>query len=713
MPIAPPTLDDRRWDDLRKELIARIPTHTPEWTNYHSASDPGVTLLELFAFLGESILYRTNRIPEQTRLAFLRLLGLGLHPGAPARALITLRSSEKTALTLATGLELRAGKLAFHLDAGLDVLPIEAFVCHKALIRDDALLASYRLLYQALPELANAKLALYQTTPLGPTGIPFGSQTRSIDGAVWIALLARKGDDLTLVRSALAGRVLSLGLAPAPTTLGRDLDIRGNARERGPGFEAHLCTGTGTDKAPTWYPLGSVRGCLESTNVVSLVLPAADHLIAWPSEALDDGVGELPPALMDSALAARLLVWLRLRPLGDPDVSLRWVGINAALATQGDRIHGEPLGLGDGTPDQRLRTAQRPVVPGSLRVRVDRRAWPVVDDVQAAPREGSDDALVVQVDWEAGELRFGTGLTGARPPTNATITADYEVHAGDAGNLGVGEISKLADPRVKVDNPIPTWGGAAPEQLADGERQVARWLQHRDRLVTAADFETLVRRTPAIELARVDVLAAFHPLLATQRPGDAPGCVTILVVPPAARSGEAPMPSDAALEAICSWLEPRRLVTTELFLRGPDYTPIHVSVGIEVTPRPPGSSIAEVLAAVRDALRDALSPVPTARGPGWPLARPVRRDELLVVAASVPGVQAVLGIQLSANASDTDLASIPLAGLQLPWLQAIAVREGPPDSVAALRPSQAANANANAADAPRVVPLPVIPDECH
>ena len=66
MPITPPPLDNRRFADLRDEALARIPVHTPEWSNFN-ASDPGVTLVEVFAFLTESLLYRANQIPERNR----------------------------------------------------------------------------------------------------------------------------------------------------------------------------------------------------------------------------------------------------------------------------------------------------------------------------------------------------------------------------------------------------------------------------------------------------------------------------------------------------------------------------------------------------------------------------------------------------------------------------------------------------------------------
>ena len=54
--------------------MARIPAHNPEWSNYND-SDPGITLLQLFAFMTESVIYRANLIPERNRRKFLRLLG--------------------------------------------------------------------------------------------------------------------------------------------------------------------------------------------------------------------------------------------------------------------------------------------------------------------------------------------------------------------------------------------------------------------------------------------------------------------------------------------------------------------------------------------------------------------------------------------------------------------------------------------------------------
>ena len=79
MALTIPTLDDRRYQQLVDEALARIPVHTPEWTNFNK-SDPGVTIIEVFAFLAESLIYRSNLIPERNRFKFLNLLGVPLAP---------------------------------------------------------------------------------------------------------------------------------------------------------------------------------------------------------------------------------------------------------------------------------------------------------------------------------------------------------------------------------------------------------------------------------------------------------------------------------------------------------------------------------------------------------------------------------------------------------------------------------------------------------
>ena len=83
-----PQLDDRKWEDLVSEAIELIPKYCPEWTN-HNASDPGITLIELFAWLIEVLLCRLNRVGDKNYLAFLNLMGIGLQPPHPASVDLT------------------------------------------------------------------------------------------------------------------------------------------------------------------------------------------------------------------------------------------------------------------------------------------------------------------------------------------------------------------------------------------------------------------------------------------------------------------------------------------------------------------------------------------------------------------------------------------------------------------------------------------------
>lgn len=74
MTLPLPNLDNRQWVDLVDEGRALIPRYAPDWTD-HNASDPGITLIELFAWLSESAIYRLNRVPERHLRKFLGLLG--------------------------------------------------------------------------------------------------------------------------------------------------------------------------------------------------------------------------------------------------------------------------------------------------------------------------------------------------------------------------------------------------------------------------------------------------------------------------------------------------------------------------------------------------------------------------------------------------------------------------------------------------------------
>ena len=85
--IPSPKLDDRSFNDIVEEAISMIPRYAPEWTN-HNPSDPGITLIELAAWMTDLLIYRLNQVPDRNYVAFLNLLGVKLRAPRAARALV-------------------------------------------------------------------------------------------------------------------------------------------------------------------------------------------------------------------------------------------------------------------------------------------------------------------------------------------------------------------------------------------------------------------------------------------------------------------------------------------------------------------------------------------------------------------------------------------------------------------------------------------------
>jgi hypothetical protein len=220
----------------------------------------------------------------------------------------------------------------------------------------------------------------------------------------------------------------------------------------------------------------------------------------------------------------------------------------------------------------------------------------------------------------------------------------------------------------------------------------------------------------------VEVLPNFHPELSSRRGGDAAGAVTLMLVPTFdAVTPDAPSPSSDFLDTVCSYLDPRRLVTTEVFLRGPEYVGIWISIGIQVLP---GLNPAPVREAVKSAVLEFLAPI--VGGPqqlpddpavllsaplspslykGWPLGKSVISLEVLAVAGRTSGVEFVQEVLLAQ--SGAAVPQVDMTGLQLPRVLGISVTNGPALSLDELRGAGTAVAPTGAAQ------LPVIPGECH
>ncbi|HQU84102.1 MAG TPA: baseplate J/gp47 family protein [Pyrinomonadaceae bacterium] len=774
MPLQLPKIDDRRYQDLLDEALSRISVHNPEWTNYNH-SDPGVTLIEIFAFMTESLLYRANLIPERNRLKFLQLLGIQLNPATSAKGIVAFTNERglQETITLNSGVEVSAGQIPFRTSRGLDILPIEAQAYYKRPTKNAETEVEdyYKQLYasfQGAPLEDNVDLQIYQTTAIDGTneqGVSLADDT--MDNSIWIALLARENESVEAARKVIAGKILSLGIVPSIEESTVVLNAGGQQANtenaswllykipKQPNVDWTLPTEI-NQRIPEYRPLdaNATTDILKNPGVVEITLPTEKELNFWQNlEPLEMGADDFPPTLEDTKSDERLITWLRISA-SDTAVKFKvlWVGINAAEISQRTKVLNEILPDGNGEPDQMAKLSQIPVIPKSVKmlVTVGERTdeWFEIDDLLSAGAEipapdlrlppgakktNLQNPKVFRVNTESGEIRFGDGTHGERPPLGAKISVSYDFGAGILGNVGIGAIdsSPTLPAGLKVTNPVRTWGGADSETVVDGEKQITRYLQHRERLVTISDFETIVLRTPGVLIGRVEIVPTFNPAFSPNEPGDAPGAVTIMVIPRYdSKQPDAPVPDKIFLDTICRYVDERRLITTEIFIRGPVYKGIWISVGINVVAE---KSAAEVREAVKKELLDFLAPINFSAESlvgindgfqlgeqsfetpnGWRLRKPVTAKELLAVASRVSGVMFVNNVLLAEGNNNSD-EQVSMNGLELPRILGISISVGDPLPLSQLRgtSTQSGTSGSGQNGKPRrIVPIPIIPEKC-
>lgn len=735
MPLPQLILDDRSYQQLRDELIHRIPVYAHEWDD-HNPSDPGITLIELFAFLGENLLYRFNQIPDATRLQFLRLLQIPLMPANAASGLVTLSPAKPVVELMPKSAELRAGNLRFEAHAEVRVLPVSCVAVSKQDTprpdaNDDAerelsdsvdqVLTTLRM---ANPKFENAEPRYYQavSTSQDASGPPVDFEN-SVDRMMWIAVLAE--GDRDEVRNALvnadpAGVTLSLGFVPDPdpvvpaNKLSPCPGLQGG--DKGPAVEWQISTGQfrndqRTQPIYTRLPLrGDGTAGLTRQGVVRLELPQkleGTGVFNLGDEIELRGTGDLPPEL-DDKTEQRILFWIRAFRHDRIDFGrVIYVGANCVDVSQWTRAGLEFLGVGNGQPHQSFRLVNRPVIPGSVELQVESsrdkwESWLEVDSFHAS-RE-SDHCYTV--DRESGVVRFGNGLRGTVPQIGQRIRVrGYRYGGGVAGNVAAGAITKVVGhEQIKGKNILPARGGTETESIPQALERIPGEFRRHDRAVTESDFRELAQMTPGADVGRSECLPRFEP---RTRATEAAGVVTVMVWPRHdAKHPNAPMPDRDLLRRVCRYLDERRLVTTELYVVPPSYRKIAVSVGISVKP---GYGIDGVRLWVELVIRQYLAPLPPygPEGKGWPLGRRVHGPELEAAALQVEGVQFLEGLEVAGWNQETqswEPGTVLLKLDEVPELDRITVVEGQPlPAGEPLEPEPVPEA---------IVPVPLVREEC-
>jgi predicted phage baseplate assembly protein len=574
--LVPPNLDDRTWQDLVNEVKGLIPKYAPLWTD-HNPSDLGMTLVELFAWLVEGMIYRLNRVPEKHYIEFLNLLGITRDPATPARTQVTFTATGAPTdipkgTQVATPQSPTEEPVVFETNGDVRVLPIE--LAHMLFLPATG---GYRNYSQAL-----------------------------VKGPLQETVLSVNTEETV---------VLALGFSgPSAETLRLFLDLA-KTPER-PLTLAWIFSQN--DSSPNAWPVVQPAQVQDGTSsltrsgTMSLTIPAT-----WQAQAPSNWTNLVPASSADAVTDSRFWLGLRLRNTsgGPAAFTLRRMGFNTVSAThaltvnpQGTDADAEPLGDSTGQPTQTFVLKnpplyQQPQVQDSynhLTVQVREPAdnggfgawisWTRVDDF---PSESNE---VYKCNPVTGDIIFGdydpvTGKgRGKIPPQGGQIRAlTYRyVVGGVRGNVPPHTIRVVRDPPpgasgVTVINPGPATGGSDQESIEETKRRAPEVLKNRDRAVTLADYEYLAREA-STDVKKVRALPEFTDAQGVPRDfgglNRSPGHVNVIIIPDTADAR--PRPEEDLLVEVSDYVQPRRPATVHLHVHGPRYLPIRVIAKVNV-----------------------------------------------------------------------------------------------------------------------------------
>ncbi len=546
---------DRSAEDIFRELRERIPLYNRQWTNYNDA-DPGITLLQLFAWLADMTLHRMNDVPRHTYLKFAALLGLELPAARPARVALAFTPR---AAGLVGAIPERAryaaraesGTLIFETVRALDVI--------GAPLAGMFVFADGTVVQRELPTQPQAQ----PFWPLGRNPVP--------GDALYLAFKPNPDNPRPFPR-----RMAFLALRP-------ETDTRGQPQR------------VGVQAADLVAPVGLVweyrpRADRQEWERLAVDL---DESAAFTRDGFIgvEGPQDIEPTV-EPALSTRLPkphYWLRVRLEQNTYAAGRAPRLEHLLpnAVEAENLTTQELrvlGTSNGRAAQFFNFPQRPVDAGSLRIelRVPGREpdgeWQRVEDLLGS--KPPDKHFVLNA--TAGRVQFGDGDHGLIPPAGADIVATVWRHGGGAaGNsAAAGAVSMLIHQAAgieKVINPRAASGGSDEQPLADFIRDVPRQLKSGARAVTSEDFEVLATSVQGVKRARA--LGERHPGYPEVQ---VPGALTVFIV--ADTEQRPPAPSAELIRSVCRVLDKARLVTTEVHVAAPRFLPLRVEARLLAAP---------------------------------------------------------------------------------------------------------------------------------
>ena len=600
MTLPTPNLDDRAFQDFVDEGKRLLQRRAPEWTD-NNVADPGITLIETFAYMVDQLVFRLNQVPDLHYIKFLELLGESLRPPSAAYTILefTLTVPQSNDVVVPMGVEVSTARkgtsapIVFTTNEDLTI--VSATV--KGLLAQPA---------------GGAFRVVQPSLGAGPDQAAFSSDP-AVGDAFFIGL--SKPAAHCIIEFDVDSRIDGIGVDPLrPPRVFEAWD--GQAWS-----EVELIT----DTTGGFNRNGKIRLYVDAHQLSSLGSIEA----AWLRCRIVETQGDQPAYKSSPTIHG---------------ISLATVG-GRVSASHCQIVTNETVGRTTGTPGEALQVSRIPLVSEQEHLLIEvssPEGWQTWTRVESFANQGPTDK-VFTLDEVTGTLRFGplirmedgsTRTYGATPEANATVRVPlYRAGGGVQGNLETGALRLLRTsiPFVaRVQNIVPAIGGVDAESIDDLKARAALLVRARDRAVSKGDFELLVHRA-APSIARTKCLAGSEV--------GSPGTVVVLVVPDIP-DGRVPFevlrPSQEVLDSVGEFIDERRLVGTTVRIEPPRYLGMAVAARMALAP---GVDAPRVFQQADLAIANFIHPLRGGYdGTGWPFGRDISVGDIYGVLQKVPGV---------------------------------------------------------------------------
>jgi len=606
-------LDDLEWQGMVDGIRGRIAAASGNQWTHHAPVDPGITLLEMFAYLLEQRLFWMDQVPDSLVHGFLSLLGDSARQTRSAMTVLKLTNAEEVNQPPKTTAEVKAGT-AMQLQEQRNV--------HFSTQSNVTLLPINRV--QLFTNDTDRSTDLQQGR--GVELLPADGEAAQFRLVFWYrGSILTHGTLSILLQLDTAQRIPSQWSENAHDDVPPPAELEWLYPSLSGVLAPFHCE---TNDVIDDGTIG-----LRRSGIVQLCLPPD-----WAPDGPSDSSGYFPYTVVVRTAASTFTYAPRLTAVTPNAVIARhWEDTNIPKETLQQQLDNwlplpaQQLCL----PDFESLAIEYSIV---LKLRERDDQWYQWQAVQDLSFHQSRDRIFL-LDRESGILTFGNGLTGRIPiPADdgaLAIELDLALGGGESGNLGSKRSWQgVEDISLKASNPVASEGGHEAETLQDAQRRIAADLQKRNRAVTVADYIELAEATPGIAIERAYTAVGAHPAHPCSK---VPGAVSVFVVPHAFRQQSpghewdqnyvtTPQPDGGALSAVRAYLDVRRLVTTELYVRKPVYRAVNLSITIVADPDDPNvlrQRIHDRLAAFLDPLIGGEEKL------GWPFGQPLRPSTLL------------------------------------------------------------------------------------